>query len=335
MSVLVGMLLTAVVAAAERPNVLFIAVDDLRTELSCYSATHIHSPNIDRLAAGGTTFLRAYCQQAVCSPSRSSLMTGLRPDSTKVYDLVTHFRAAVPDVVTLGQHFKNNGYHTVSMGKIYHGGYDDPPTWSEPARRPVGGEGYVTAENKRLIERRRDEARQRGLRGKAAGRAARGTPTEAADVADDAYTDGAIAELGMATLRELQSKDQPFFLAVGFVKPHLPFNAPKRYWNLYDPARIELASNPFPPRGATEYSLTTWGELRRYAGIPDRGPLSDEQTRQLKHGYYAALSFTDANVGKLLGELERLGLLENTIVILWGDHGWKLGEHGGWCKHTN
>ena len=146
--------------AADRPNVLFIAVDDLRTELGCYGSPHIHSPNIDRLAAGGTTFLRAYCQQAVCSPSRSSLMTGLRPDSTKVYDLVTHFRKAAPDVVTVGQHFKNNGYYSVSMGKIYHGGYDDPPTWSEPARRPRGGEGYVTQENKKLIAKRRDRAKQ-------------------------------------------------------------------------------------------------------------------------------------------------------------------------------
>ncbi len=321
--------------AADRPNVLFIAVDDLRTELGCYGSPHIHSPNIDRLAAGGTTFLRAYCQQAVCSPSRSSLMTGLRPDSTKVYDLVTHFRKAAPDVVTVGQHFKNNGYYSVSMGKIYHGGYDDPPTWSEPARRPRGGEGYVTQENKKLIAKRRNRAKRRGLRGKAFSRAARGTPTEAGDVADNAYTDGAVAELGVATLRELSEQDQPFFLAVGFVKPHLPFNAPKRYWDRYDPAKIELASNPFPPRGATEFSLTNWGELRRYAGIPPDGPLTDEQARQLKHGYYAAISFTDANVGKLLDELDRLKLTGETIVVLWGDHGWKLGEHGGWCKHTN
>ena len=142
-------------AAAERPNVLFIAVDDLRTELGCYGATHIKSPNIDRLARDGTVFLRAYCQQAVCSPSRTSLMTGLRPDSTKVYDLDTHFRTHVPDVVTLGQHFKQHGYHCVSMGKIYHGGFDDPPTWSEPARKPAGGQGYVTKENQEMIARKR------------------------------------------------------------------------------------------------------------------------------------------------------------------------------------
>ena len=158
---------------AERLNVLFIAVDDLRPELNCYGARHIRSPNIDRLAQSGTTFLRAYCQQAVCSPSRSSLMTGLRPDSTKVYDLVTHFRSHVPDTVTIGQHFRQHGYYCVSMGKIFHGGYDDAATWSEPARRPSGGAGYVTDENRRLIAQRTEQAKRRGLKGQAARRASR------------------------------------------------------------------------------------------------------------------------------------------------------------------
>jgi iduronate 2-sulfatase len=333
---LIGGLLGAAAAwAADRPNVLFIPVDDLRTELGCYGAEHIHSPHIDRLARDGTVFLRAYCQQAVCSPSRTSLMTGLRPDSTKVYDLETHFRTHVPDVVTLGQHFKQNGYYCVSMGKIYHGGYDDLPTWSEPARRPDGGAGYVTEENREIMARRRAEAKQRGLTGKALSRATRGTATEMADVADNAYTDGAIAELGVQTLRELKEREEPFFLAVGFLKPHLPFNAPKRYWDLYDPEAIRLADNPFPPKNVTPYSLTTWGELRAYDGIPAKGDLTEQQARQLKHGYYACVSFLDANVGKLLDELDRLGLAENTIVVLWGDHGWKLGEHNAWCKHTN
>ncbi len=321
--------------AQQRPNVLFIAVDDLRTELGCYGASHIVSPNIDRLARSGTTFLRAYCQQAVCSPSRTSLMTGLRPDSTRVYDLVTHFRSNVPDVITLGQHFKQNGYYSVSMGKIYHGGYDDRPTWSEPARKPKRGEGYVTPENKELIATRRAAARQQGLKGRALSRASRGTPTEAGDVADNAYTDGAVAELGVETLRELSQSDKPFFLAVGFLKPHLPFNAPKKYWDLYDAAKIELAANPYPPRDVTRYSLTSSGEIRVYEGVPAKGDIPPEQARRLKHGYYACISYTDANVGKLLDELDRLGLAENTIVVLWGDHGWKLGEHNAWCKHTN
>lgn len=339
-----GFLLSALLAALcfssglfaqDRPNVLFIAVDDLRTELGCYGDAHIKSPNIDRLAGMGTTFLRAYCQQAVCSPSRTSLMTGLRPDSTKVYDLVTHFRDHVPDVVTLGQHFKQNGYHAVSMGKIYHGGYDDEPTWSEPARKPKGGAGYVTPENKKSIAEQREAAKKRGLKGKRLNRSARGTPTEMADVPDNAYTDGAIAELAVETIQELSQKEQPFFLAVGFVKPHLPFNAPKKYWDLYDPAKIELAANPFPPKNVTEYSLTDSGELRNYEGVPKKGDISPEQARKLKHGYYAAVSFTDANVGKLLDELGRLKLMDNTIIVLWGDHGWKLGEHNAWCKHSN
>jgi iduronate 2-sulfatase len=334
-AVLAAMCFVASASAQERPNVLFIAVDDLRTELGCYGDSHIKSPNIDCLAKTGTTFLRAYCQQAVCSPSRTSLMTGLRPDSTQVYDLVTHFRKHVPDVVTLGQHFKQNGYYSVSMGKIYHGGYDDPRTWSEPARKPKGGEGYVTPENKKLIAKKRAEARARGLQGKPLSRASRGTATEMADVPDNAYTDGAVAELAVDTLRELKEREEPFFLAVGFVKPHLPFNAPKKYWDLYDPAKIELAANPFPPKNVTQYSLTNSGEIRVYEGIPKTGDISPEQARELKHGYYASISFTDANIGKLLDELDRLKLAENTIVVLWGDHGWKLGEHNAWCKHTN
>ncbi len=330
-----GLTVLAAELPSARPNVLFIAVDDLRPELGCYGAEHIQSPHIDELARRGTLFRRAYCQQAVCSPSRSSLMTGLRPDSTGVYDLNTHFRKRVPQVVTLGQHFKQNGYYCVSMGKIYHGGFDDPPTWSEPARRPSGGAGYVTPENQQTIKRKAAEARKQGLKGKQLSRAARGTATEMADVADNAYTDGAVAELGVAAIRELSRRDEPFFLAVGFLKPHLPFNAPQRYWDLYDPRQIQLARNPFPPRDVTPFSLTNSGEIRVYEGIPATGDISEAQARQLKHGYYACVSYTDANVGKLLLELDRLGLADNTVVVLWGDHGWKLGEHNAWCKHTN
>jgi arylsulfatase A-like enzyme len=262
-------------------------------------------------------------------------MTGLRPDSTKVYDLVTHFRKNVPDVVTLGQHFKQNGYYSVSMGKIYHGGYDDRPTWSEPARKPQGGLGYVTPENKKLIAKKLAEANAQGLKGKPRSRASRGTATEMGDVPDNEYTDGAVADLAVSTIRELKQRNEPFFLAVGFVKPHLPFNAPKKYWDLYDPSKIELATNPFPPKNVTPYSLTNSGEIRVYEGIPAKEDISPEQARQLKHSYYACISFTDANVGRLLDELDKQRLTENTIVVLWGDHGWKLGEHNAWCKHSN
>jgi len=321
--------------AADRPNILFIASDDLRPELGCYGVKHIKSPNIDRLAARGTVFLRAYCQQAVCSPSRTSLMTGLRPDSTKVYDLTTHFRKFCPDVVTLGQNFKNQGYYCVSMGKIYHGGLDDPPTWSEPARKPRNGAGYVSRENTQLIARKRAEGRRQGLKGRALSRKAHGAPYERGEVADNEYFDGALAELGVATMRELKKKHEPFFLAVGFHKPHLPFNSPAKYWAMYPYDKVRLPENPFPPKGVTPFSLTNWGELRAYEGIPKKGDLTEQQTRILRRAYYACVSFTDANIGMLLDGLDENELTENTIVVLWGDHGWKLGEHDSWCKHTN
>jgi iduronate 2-sulfatase len=305
--------------AATKPNVLFFAIDDLRPELGCYGHSTIQTPNIDRLARRGMVFERAYCQQAVCSPSRSSVMTGTRPDTTKVWDLVTHFRQALPNVTTIPQHFKQHGYFSQGMGKIFHGGYDDPPTWSVPWQTPPAPEYALpeTAEHQR--EREAKKLRRAAV--------------ESADVPDNFYKDGKTAELAIATLREL--RQQPFFLAVGFSKPHLPFIAPKKYWDLYDPAKIELAKNPFLPKGAPEYALTTFGELRNYEGTPSTGPVPDETARLLKHGYYAATSYTDAQIGKVLDELDRLGLTKNTIVVLWGDHGWKLGEHAGWAKHSN
>jgi arylsulfatase A-like enzyme len=322
---------------ASKPNILFFAVDDLRPEIACFGAKHIHSPNLDRLAERGTVFLNAHCQQAVCSPSRTSLMTGLRPDSTRVWDLETHFRDHVPDVVTVSQHFKDNGYHAVSMGKIYHGGYDDVLSWSETARKPAKGSSrYVLPENLKLIREKNKAARAKGLKGKTLSRASRGPATEMADVPDAKYTDGAIAVRAVETLRELKKKEEPFFLAVGFLNPHLPFNSPKKYWNLYDRDKIELAPNPFYPKNAYEKALSrNFGEIRVYEGIPEKGPIPDDQALTLKHGYYAAVSFIDACVGKVLNELEQLGLAENTVVVLWGDHGWKLGEHGAWCKHSN
>lgn len=325
-------------AQTNRPNVLFIAVDDLRPELGCYGKDYIHSPNIDRIARAGMVFNRAYCQQAVCSPSRSSVMTGMRPDTTKVWDLVTHFRDALPNAVTLGQQFKNNGYFVQGMGKIYHGGYDDPPTWSVPWQTPKSPR-YALKENVELVQGAAagepDGERPSKKKGKKAAAAlARGPAFECADVPDNFYQDGKVADLAIATLREIKQKPQPFFLAVGFIKPHLPFVAPKKYWDLYDPATIKLAPNPFLPKGAPEYAILAGGELRSYHGVPP-GDIPDDFARQLKHGYYAAVSYTDAQVGKVLDEIDRLGLTKNTIVTLWGDHGWKLGEHKAWCKHSN
>jgi len=315
-------------AAAQRgPNVLFIAVDDLRPELGCYGRAHVRSPNIDRLARRGLLFNRAYCQQAVCSPSRSSLMTGRRPDTTKVWDLNTHFRTALPHVVTLPQHFKQHGYHTQAFGKIYHGGYDDAPSWSVPSTGP-GAPGFGP-EGQALIQRLRREAREAGRDPSRV----RGLPWEAPDVADEALNDGSLATRAIAALKEI--KDKPFFLAVGFLKPHLPFVAPKKYWDLYRPEEIRLATNPDPPAGAPAYALHNSGELRQYHGIPPDGPLPEEQARKMVHGYLAAVSYMDAQVGRLLDALDETGAARNTVVVLWGDHGWQLGEHGMWCKHSN
>lgn len=325
-----------VATAADRPNVLFIAVDDMRPDLGCYGAGFVKTPNLDRLAASGVTFTRAYCQQAVCSPSRTSLLTGKRPDTTKVWDLETHFRDHIPDTVTLPQLFKQHGYHTAGMGKIYHGGYDDPASWSEPHRMPKNVSTYALPENQRTVERTRSEAQARGLTGRAANRAGRGPASESADVPDETYADGAIAAMAVETLGTLSKKDEPFFLAVGFLKPHLPFVSPKKYWDLYERSQFNLPENYLvPPKDAPPFAGTTWGELRAYSDMPQEGPLSDEKALELIHGYYAALSYTDTQIGKVLDELDRLGLAENTIVVAWGDHGWKLGEHGMWCKHTN
>ena len=354
---LLGLLLVSLTHAADRPNILFIAVDDLRPEFGAYGANYVKSPNLDRIAKEGITFNRAYCQQAVCSPTRSSLLTGTRPDTTKVWDLVTHFRAALPNVVTLPQHFKNNGYFVQGMGKIYHGSLDDPQSWSVPWGTPKA-ETYALPENVTLNERRYgvdpDGDNAAATKGKGKGKGAktakaagvtvpdsmpaakniRGPAFEGAEVPDNMFQDGKVAELAVSTLRDISQKKEPFFLAVGFIKPHLPFIAPKKYWDLYDPAKIQLATNPFRPKDAPEYAILSGGELRNYHGIPE-GHVPDDLARQLKHGYYAAISYMDAQVGKVLAELDRLDLRKNTIVILWGDHGWKLGEHDAWCKHSN
>jgi arylsulfatase A-like enzyme len=331
--------------APQKPNVLFIAVDDLRSELSCYGKDYIKSPNIDRIAKAGMVFDRAYCQQAVCGPSRTSLITGMRPDTTKVWDLVTHFRKAQPDVVTLQQNFKNNGYFVQGMGKIFHGNLDDKPSWSVPWQTPKAIR-YALPENQTLDKRQYEgepdgdskaaaerKAARDALGMPSTGMNSRGPAFEAADVPDNTFQDGKVAELAVSTLQELSKKKEPFFLAVGFIKPHLPFVAPKKYWDLYDPATIQLAPNKFRPKDSPDYAILPGGELRNYYGIPE-GSIPDDIARQLKHGYYAAVSYMDAQVGMLLDELKRSGQDKNTIIILWGDHGWKLGEHDAWCKHT-
>jgi arylsulfatase A-like enzyme len=302
---------------AARPNILFIVVDDLRPELGAYGKSYIKSPNINSLAKAGMVFTHAYVQQAVCSPSRTSVMTGMRPDTTKIWDLKTHFRTTVPNAVTLPQLFKDQGYFTQGLGKIYHNGLNDPHSWSVPWWAPSVPD-YVLPQNFPPPN------------------SMFGAAYEAAVVPDNTYRDGKVAERAVATLRELSKKPQPFFLAVGFVRPHLPFAAPKKYWNLYNPATIALAPNPFRPKGAPGYAILPLplSELYAYRGIP-KSSIPAALARTLKHGYYASVSYTDAQVGKVLNEVARLGLRQNTIVALWGDHGWKLGEHDGWSKHSN
>ena len=333
-----GLVHGAAAPAGRRPNVLFIAVDDLRPELGCYGCTEIVTPHIDALASGGLTFTRAYCQQAVCNPSRASLMTGLRPDSTRVWDLVTHFRDTVPDVVTLPQHFRRNGYHAAAYGKIFHNSLPDPKSWDEPNHWPKKSTLWSPAA-RRQLEDYRSKMRTAGKR-EAAIKRMRAPATEARDVADSQTPDGEIADQAMAAMRELSQQQKAFFLAVGFIRPHLPFVVPRKYWNLYGRDNITLDRHATLPADAPRFAMNTMYELRDYCDFaetptPSQGALSVDRQRRLKHGYYASVSFVDVQVGRLLAELKALELADDTIVILWGDHGWKLGEHRSWCKQTN
>jgi iduronate 2-sulfatase len=310
-------------ADSSRPNVLFIAVDDLRPELACYGKQQIHSPNIDRLAASGVLFERAYCMVPTCGASRASLMTGIRPARNRFVSYQTWAEKDAPGITTLNTQFRTNGYFTRSLGKVFHHPTDSASGWSEPAWRPQDVPWYRLPENAKLHEQRQKQ-----------GSRTRGPAWESADVADNAYADGVLAEQAITDLQRLSRSDEPFFLAVGFFKPHLPFIAPQKYWDLYDHATIHLPDNYHPPKDAPAESIHSSGELRAYSGIPAKGPVSDETARNLIHGYYACVSYTDAQIGRLLDELDRLKLADNTIVVLWGDHGWNLGEHTLWCKHS-
>ena len=310
--------------AAPRPNVLLLCVDDLKPALGCYGDALAKTPNLDRLAARGVRFDRAFCNQAVCSPSRNALMTSLRPQTLGIYDLPTHFRKAAPDAVTVGQYFKRHGYRTEGLGKIFHVGHgniDDADSWSVPSWRPKDG-GYA-------LKQSTEGARDSKL-------GPRGAAYESADVPDNQYGDGMIADEAIERLRAAKAKaGEQFFLAVGFLKPHLPFVAPKKYWDMHDRNAFKLAQPQTPPAGAPGYAPQFGGELRNYKDIPAKDTLPADLQRTLIHGYYAATSYMDAQAGRVLAELEKLGLAQNTIVVLWGDHGWHLGDHGIWCKHTN
>ena len=321
-----GVLLASTLSglAADKPNVLLICVDDLKPTLGCYGDTFAKTPNIDRLASRSTLFERAYCNQAVCAPSRNALMTGLRPDTLGIYDLATNFRKAVPDAVTMPQVFMKAGYRAEALGKIMHRGHgngEDVASWSVAPWYPKG-ERYALKESTAAMKPGRNGPR--------------GPATECAEVADDFYGDGKIADEAIARLRAAKAKpDEPFFLAVGFLKPHLPFVAPKKYWDLYKRSEVPLAEFQDVPEGAPSYAPQFGGELHQYSDVPEGKKIPEDYQRLLVHGYYAATSYIDAQIGKVLAELDETGLAENTIIVLWGDHGWHLGDHGMWCKHTN
>jgi iduronate 2-sulfatase len=347
---------TAFAQGRQKPNILFIAVDDLKPLAGCYGNKLIRTPNIDRLARMGTVFLNNYCQQSVCGPTRASLMTGMRPDYTRVWDLKTQMRDMNPDILTLPQHFISQGYNTCGIGKIYHPtsaiNKIDPVSWNVPYLEPKASDyadglgkpantQYQKAETKLMFANTPRTPSPENDEGATSNR--KGPSTECIDVPDDAYSDGVYARMAKVQIAKLAKADKPFFMAVGFHKPHLPFVAPKRYWDLYKREEMPLAPFQEHAANAVEIAYHRSSELRNYVDIPEyatlnaEGPrigLKVEKQRELIHGYYAAVSYMDAQVGILLNTLDSLGLTDNTVIVLWGDHGWHLGDHDLWEKHT-
>jgi len=309
------------------PNILFLAMDDLRPELGAYGQPYMHTPSIDRLAATGVTFVRAYANVPVCGASRASMLTGLRPTAERFLTYHTRAEEDAPGVPTLAGWFKQAGYTTISLGKVLHHSDDSVASWSEAPWDPENDSlpGYRKWRNYLIEQNIREDMKKGG----------RPPAYEAADVDDDAYFDGKVAVRAIEYLQRFARAGEPFFLAVGFVKPHLPFNAPQRYWELYPEDGLPRTVNQPFPETAPPQAWHNWGELRHYAGVPKGdAPVPEALARTLVQGYRAATSYSDAQVGRVLDELERLGLAGNTIVVLWGDHGFSLGEHGLWVKHS-
>jgi arylsulfatase A-like enzyme len=348
---------------AKKPNILFIAVDDLKPLLGCYGNTLVKTPNIDRLAKISTVFNRNYCQQAICGPTRASIMTGTRPDVTQVWNLTTQMRDVNPNLVTLPQYLITQGYETSGIGKIYHpssaiGGVD-PVSWSIPYLKskesdfpvalgsPANGQ-YQLPETKarmtpEIIAERKQQNKDLASNDENP-KSIKGPSVECINVPDNAYQDGVNALLAKEQIIKLSKGDKPFFMAVGFSKPHLPFVSPKKYWDLYKRDDMPIASFQEHSKNGPLIAYHQSGELRNYLDIPEfatlpadslRIGLKLEKQKELIHGYYAAVSYLDAQVGILLNTLESLGTLNNTIIVLWGDHGWHLGDHDLWHKHTN
>ena len=341
--ILLWLALTPIAYGTDRPNVLFIAIDDLRPELGCYGSEIAVTPNLDRLANNGLLFERAYCQEAICSPSRASLMTGARPETIKVIENYTYFRDLNPDIVTLPQHFRAHGYETAYVGKVYHGKFtDNERSWSrKPAhksvkvKKPSFPGGYVLPENQAIFKKNKQamiakygEAAKYGL--------GMGPAFEKADVTDQAYIDGYNTDLAIATMQDMvETGDKPFFLGYGFKNPHLNWLSPKRYWDLYDQDKIPLSAQKEGPENGAAMGLHASFELRVRHGIPKSGPIGSELARTLKHAYLASVSYVDSQIGRMLAALEKAGVRDNTIIIVWGDHGWHLGDMGIWGKATN
>ncbi|WP_298365987.1 sulfatase [uncultured Lutibacter sp.] len=307
-------------AAQEKPNVLVFIVDDLRAELGCYGSETAKTPSIDKLASEGVMFNKAYSQQAICAPSRMSMLTGLRPENLGIYSIFTPLRKVHKDIVSIPQLFNKNGYKTVSIGKVYHHSRDDQEVWTHYF--PKEPDSYLKPENIKLLAC----LKAKGVK------SLKGPAFEDANVADDGYKDGRSAKRAIETLHKL--KNEKFLMFVGLSKPHLPFNAPKKYWDLYNKKDFKVPSRE-KPEGMYRLALSTWGELKGYYGIPKEGDLDDDLTRQLIHGYHASVSYIDAQVGKIIKTLEELDLRKNTMVVFMSDHGYKIGEYGAWCKHSN
>ena len=327
----------------EKPkNILMILVDDLKPTLGCYGDNVAVSPNIDRLAARGTTFNTAYCNQAVSVASRYNLMTGARSTTSGLYDFGRQMRDVYPDAVTLPQFFMKAGYHAEAIGKVYHVGHgntNDEASWSIPHQYDKLIEYILPESTGRRLTREEGlfENTRLYFPETEIGKLPRGSAWESPDVVDEAYADGRVARKAIDRLRELKKKpDQPFFMAVGFVRPHLPFSAPKKYWDMYDPDKLPMPQYQKDAEDAPKPATKRGGEIDQFKQIPaGQYVFADSLTRKLIHGYYASMSYMDAQVGRLLDELERLDMLDNTIIIFWGDHGWHLGDHGYWTKHTN
>ncbi len=329
--------LSPLAAQEARRNVLLICIDDLKPVLGCYGDPLAKTPNLDKLAVRGMRFDRAYCNQAVCAASRNSLLLGSRSTSIGIYDLSVNFRKAVPDAVTLPQWFMKHGYRAEAVGKVLHTGHgnrDDAASWSVPTV-PFKVVEYLKPENSGGGRLTREEA---FFSNKELGRVQqlpRGAAWEIAEVPDNAYSDGKIADESIARLQAAKARKEPFFLAVGFVKPHLPFTAPKKYWDMHDPAAFPLAKRTQPAEAAPPYASKRGEEISNYTPVPTDGKIDEKLARELIHGYYAATSYMDAQVGRLIEEFDRLELGENTVIVLWSDHGWHMGDQGMWTKHTN